>query len=67
MLAIDGQTRRAGQQQQQQQQQQQLLTPARIDVAQFYHVNFMRGQEQRLAAIKRKVSVINFPPKLIPI
>lgn len=29
----------------------------RIDVAQFYHVNFMRGQEQRLSSIKRKVSI----------
>jgi hypothetical protein len=27
----------------------------RVDVAQFYHVNFMRGQEQRLSSIKRKV------------
>ena len=28
----------------------------RTDVAQFYHVNFMRSQEQRLVGIRRKVS-----------
>lgn len=28
----------------------------RTDIAQFYHVNFMRGQEQRLVSIKRKVT-----------
>lgn len=28
----------------------------RTDIAQFYHVNFMRGQEQRLSSIKRKVT-----------
>lgn len=28
----------------------------RMDVAQFYHMNFMRDQEQRLSNIKRKVS-----------
>lgn len=27
----------------------------RSDLAQFYHVNFMQGQEQRLPSIKRKV------------
>lgn len=32
-------------------------TDQRIDVAQFYHVNFMRGQEQRLSSIKRKVII----------
>lgn len=40
----------------------------RTDLAQFYHVNFMRGQEQRLSSIKRKVTVwlnplgSSFPP-----
>lgn len=28
----------------------------RTDVAQFYHVHFMRGQEQRISCIKRKVT-----------
>lgn len=28
----------------------------RTDVAEFYHVNFVRGQDQRIASIKRKVT-----------
>lgn len=34
----------------------------RMDVAQFYHMNFMRDQEQRLSSIKRKVSPLDRVP-----
>lgn len=44
--------------QQQQQQFKAEFEQYTVDVAQFYHVNFIRGQEHRLAFIERKVSFI---------